>query len=164
MNLLYNVQAIIDLMEDEASRASDESPHQRQSPFVFTERHILLKLQLLPLRQIQKDLEKRPSADSQDTDRILDVLAGSAQAIQYLWEDNIVQEMLTRRQVKMDTLPGLSVHDLILCLVITDHSNCVASLQMPCVSPDATTYRRMKMSFAHDYPPWVYKNTISMLI
>lgn len=141
---------------DDSVRVPSSSSHRRRGPLIFTERHRLLRLQLLPLRQVQKDLEERLGASSRDisgqeeslarkdgqeafvrsnnswkatllpgrkssdatssypkrnreaeTNQTLEVLAGSAQAMKDLWDDEIIQEMLRRRRIRMDTLPGL---------------------------------------------------------
>lgn len=162
------------LSEDESSSDNDDSTlitssPRRRPPLVFTEKHQLLKLQLLPLRQVQKDLEERLGASSREIpgqeeslarkqaqeafvrsnsswkvtlipgrrssdaahgypkrnreaemNQTLEVLAGSAQTMKDLWEDETIQEMLRRRRVRMDTLPGLSVHSLIISLIATN--------------------------------------------
>ncbi|KAH8092195.1 G-protein alpha subunit [Cristinia sonorae] len=179
-NLLRNVQLIIELLDEEMSRerafSEDEdsgsdndetstnsaaSPPPRRGPIVITEKHRLLKLQLLPLRQVQRDVEERLGASSHEipaqdewisqkqaqelfvrsnnrwkatllpgrrssdmstgmprrnreaeANQTTDILAGSAQAIKSLWEDETVQELLRRRRVRMDALPGFFISDV----------------------------------------------------
>ncbi|THH26385.1 hypothetical protein EUX98_g7798 [Antrodiella citrinella] len=179
-NLLRNVHTIIDLLTDalENERASSDeedsssendgeatsgppaSPTRRRTPLIFNEKHRLLKLQLLPLRQVQKDLEGRLGASSSEPTgqeeklakkhgqetfvrssiwkasllpgrrnseaavglpkrnreaevlQTNEILAGLAQTIKSLWDDEAVQEMLRRRKVRMDTLPGFFIADV----------------------------------------------------
>lgn len=86
LNLLRNVHTIIDIMtqemdypstsadveeiSDDESIASPtvESSGSRppRTPLTFTEKHRILKLELLPLRQVQTDLEQLLGASSQE--------------------------------------------------------------------------------------------------
>ncbi|TCD62322.1 hypothetical protein EIP91_007062 [Steccherinum ochraceum] len=178
-NLLRNVHTILDLLanemerektfsEDEDSGSDEQDPTipssptpRRRSPLVFTETHQRLKLQLLPLRQVQKDIEERLGASTRDipgqeeqlakkqaqemfvrsnnvwkatllpgrrssdappgmprrnreaeANQTTEILASSAQAIKDLWEDETVQEMLRRRRIRMETLPGFFIADV----------------------------------------------------
>lgn len=89
-NLLRNVHTILDILATEMSEASagaapsyapqqqetsdDDSiaptPNKRtnREPLHFTEKHKLLKLQLVPLRAVQRDLEERLGASTQEED------------------------------------------------------------------------------------------------
>ncbi|CAL1698353.1 unnamed protein product [Somion occarium] len=75
LNLLRNVHTILDLVSsemdgtpDSSADSEDETPtpsiDDRQPPLRFTEKHGVLKLRLLPLRSVQKDLEDRLGASS----------------------------------------------------------------------------------------------------
>ena len=192
LNLLRNVHTVLDIMAQEMENPSSSldvedlsdddsiisptvevtSPRLPRPPLNFTEKHRILKLELLPLRQVQADLEQllgassqeeksspfsttvlgtgsapltpsksrgnsqelfvrsnngwkatlRPGRRSTDTRpeygfvrknrevaarETAEIIAGSAEGMKTLWDDDVVQEMLKRRKVKLDTAPGL---------------------------------------------------------
>ncbi|KAI0077025.1 G-protein alpha subunit [Panus rudis PR-1116 ss-1] len=125
LNLLRNVNTILDIMESEmggtssSDEESDEDPstsrspevHSRSnslSPLKFTEKHGLLKLKLLPLRSVQKDLEERLGASS--TEDTGTAVAAKVDGIAFLKRRH--QEAFVRSSGWKSTLRGRKNSDV----------------------------------------------------
>lgn len=61
LNLVRNVTTILDILQHEMTKATAEPSKQPmdEKPLEFTEKHRLLKLRLMPVREVQKDLERK---------------------------------------------------------------------------------------------------------
>ena len=127
-NLLRNVHFIVDRLTEEMSReqptSEDEetgsdkdgesrgssSPTlrtQRRAPLIFTEKHRLLKLQLLPLRQVQKDIEDRLGASSREIPGQEDWLAKRQAQEVFVRSNNGWKSSLIPGRRSSDAVPGV---------------------------------------------------------